>query len=115
LQKEGAVGSLSETMVHFFGPAASAQTAAKLLHELSGGKQDTVYLQNHKDDFVGTILGGNPATYDKVPEGSNKIKEWINMFNEQPTVHSCYGKGSDKCDTAYGQASATKIKYEKEK
>ena len=111
LQKEGAVGSLSETMVHFFGPAASAQTAAKLLHELSGGKQDTVYLQNHKDDFVGTILGGNPATYDKVPEGSNKIKEWINMFNDQPTVHSCYGAGTRECDTAYGGSATVGVKY----
>ena len=114
LQKEEAVGSLSETMVHFFGPAASASSAAALLYELSGGKQDTVHLQNHKDDFVGTVLGGNPATYDKVPDGSNKIKEWINMFNEQPTVHSCYGGNApEKCtgENAYGKPQSHEVKY----
>ena len=40
---------------------------------------------------MGAFLGGNPLTYDTVPEVSSNIKEWFNMFEDQPTVHSCYG------------------------
>ncbi len=51
---------------------------------------------------MGTVLGSNPATYEIVPDGSTKIKEWINMFNERPTVHSCYGGAPKDCTDSYG-------------
>jgi len=44
---------LSNTNIHYFGPADHAQDAANQLDELSNGRQNYVELQNHKDDFVG--------------------------------------------------------------
>lgn len=101
--------SLGDTLVRFFGPAYSAEKAAGMLYELSGGKQDTVYLQNHKDDLVG-VLGGNPATYGTVPDNSCKIKEWINILKDSPTVHSCYGAASQGCNDSYGEAKTVGVK-----
>jgi len=108
---ENGQGSLSDTLIRFFGPAYNAEKAAGMLYELSGGRQDTVYLQNHKDDFVGVVLGDNPASYGAVPEGSNKLKEWVNILKESPTVHSCYGSGSEKCDGSYGKASTMEVQF----
>lgn len=102
--------SLSDTLIRFFGPAYNAEKAAGMLYELSGGRQDTVYLQNHKDDFVGVVLGENPASFDAVPEGSNKLKEWVNILKDSPTVHSCYGNASKACGDAYGQAKTIEVK-----
>ena len=63
-----------------------------------------VELQNHKDDFVGGLIGGNPTTYGKTPDGSSKIKETINIFNGDYTAHSCTGANADKknCTDPYG-------------
>ena len=111
IQNKGAHGSLEETLLYLFGPAASARTAAGLLYSLSNGKQDTVYLQSHNEDFVGAFLGGNPLTYDTVLEGSSNIKEWFNMFEDQPTVYSCYGSNiPERCGKAYGTAKTIEVK-----
>jgi len=93
---------LSNTSVKLVGSAYNAQDAANSLENLSGGMQNTVQLQVHADDFVGRIIGGNPATYGSTPEGSSLIKEWINMFGASPTVHSCYGDASKACIKQYG-------------
>lgn len=95
---------LSNTTVKLVGSAYNAQDAANSLNDLSGGKQNTVQLQVHADDFVGRLLGGNPATYGETPVGSSLIKEWINMFVDTTTVHSCYGSGaaSTDCYPIYG-------------
>ncbi len=82
-------GVLSNTNIHYFGPADHAQDAANQLNQLSNGRQNYVELQNHKDDFVGGLIGGNPTTYGKTPDGSSKIKETINIFNGDYTAHSC--------------------------
>ena len=89
--------------IKFVGPAYSAQGAANFLNTLSGGNQNNVTLQNHMDDFVGRLIGGNEATYVNRPAGSNMIKEWLNIFGAAPTVHSCYGNGGSKdCIPTYG-------------
>ncbi|MFM0291260.1 two-partner secretion domain-containing protein [Paraburkholderia megapolitana] len=111
-QRRGAVGSLSATQIYFYGPAYNAQKAANLLFSLSDGKQDTVYLQNHRDDFVGSLIGMNPSTYDKRPEHSHKLFEWVNMFRPSPTVHGCYGKSSEQCQGDYGSPKTMPIKAE---
>lgn len=106
-----APGTLSETYLKFFGPAYNAEKAAGLLYQLSGGMQDSVSLENHRDDFVGSIIGGNPATFDQVGPGSTKVKEWLNMFGGSATVHSCYGSGGGKPDcNAYGNPNPVNIK-----
>ncbi|MDZ4098313.1 MAG: hemagglutinin repeat-containing protein, partial [Methylophilaceae bacterium] len=104
LKTMGLEDPLSNTSIKFVGPAYSAQEAANSLDTLSGGNQTTVQLQNHVADFVGRLIGGNQATYGEISEGSSLIKEWINMFGESPTVHSCYGSGasSPDCYPSYG-------------
>lgn len=111
LQRKGEQGVLENTQVYFYGPAANAYQTAGLLHDLSNGKQDRVFLQNHAYDFVGTGIGGNPGTYSKVPEGSNRFKESLKIFGKQPTVHGCAGKGNEKCETTYGIYDTLEIIY----
>lgn len=93
---------LSNTTVKLVGSAYNAQDAANSLNDLSGGKKNTVQLQVHADDFVGRLLGGNPATYGETPVGSSLIKEWINMFVNSTTVHNCGGDASIACIKKYG-------------
>jgi hypothetical protein len=73
---------------------------------LSLGSQTTsVKSYVHTDDFVGTLIGNNAATYGIRPEENTRIQEWINMFNDSPTVHSCYGAlASDACKYEYGDS-----------
>ena len=67
--KNGNEGILSDTHVFFFGPAANARATAEILDKLSGGKQNSLWLENHSNDFVGSIIGGNPATMTLTPAG----------------------------------------------
>ncbi|EMR12603.1 surface adhesin, partial [Methylophaga lonarensis MPL] len=109
LQTMGLVDPLSDTSIKFVGPAYSAQEAANSLDQLSGGNQTTVELQNHAADFVGRLIGGNQATYGEVPEGSSLIKEWINIFGQATSTHSCYGGASDVCGDTYGKPISVNI------
>ncbi|HEJ1943237.1 TPA: hemagglutinin repeat-containing protein [Pseudomonas aeruginosa] len=115
LINDGDSGILANTDINFYGPAFSAQRAADLLYQLSGGTKDLVNLQNHKDDFVGSILGGNPATHSLRPDSSNKVKEWIRMFSSPNTVHSCYGRPGEDCTSRYGDARTMEIKGKSER
>ena len=109
LQTMGLVEPLSNTNIKFVGPAYSAQEAANSLDTLSGGNQTSVELQNHMADFVGRLIGGNQTTYGEVPEGSNLIKEWINIFGQSTSAHGCYGVGSRACIKQYGAPSSINI------
>lgn len=100
---------LSDTHIKFVGPAYPAQEAANSLDRLSGGKQTTILLQNHAADFVGRLIGGNPATYGESYEENGLIKEWIKMFGASPTVHNCYGGANQACDDAYGEAISINV------
>jgi filamentous hemagglutinin len=96
---------LTQTQIRYVGPADNAQQAANNLSLLSGGQQTSIALQNHADDFVGTLIGRNPATYDKRPDGSNRLLEWLKVFGDAPTVHSCYGTmaiNPTECKENYG-------------
>lgn len=48
------------------------EKTADLLNKLSNGNKYSVELQRHKYDFVGGVIGGNPATMDDAPEGYNQ-------------------------------------------
>ncbi|MDX1750019.1 MAG: hemagglutinin repeat-containing protein [Methylophaga sp.] len=109
LQTMGLIDPLSNTNIKFVGPAYSAQEAANSLDTLSGGNHTSVELQNHTADFVGRLIGGNPSTYGQVSEGSSLIKEWINIFGEATSAHSCYGGSSDVCRDTYGKAISINI------
>lgn len=111
LASEGAIGTLTNTDIMFVGPAYSAQEAANLLDHISDSHNSNVQLQNHADDFVGTIIGGNPATYDQRPSDSSLLNEWIKILGDAPTVHSCYGTGavSQQCQPRYGQPTTVNV------
>lgn len=95
-------GVLSNTSVSFFGPAYNAQEAAGLLNHLSGGKNSVVQLENHAADFVGSLIGANPPTWDQIPPGRAKAQEWMDIVRKDVTTHSCYGRGKGNCDEKYG-------------
>lgn len=91
-------GSLSQTNINFSGPAYNAQDAANLLQDLSGNPNSTLRLQNHVNDPIGRILGGNPGTGGTTPEGSSAVGQAIRAVTLQPnTVHNCYGSGAGDC------------------
>ena len=112
-------GVLSNTNIHYFGPADHAQDAANQLDQLSGGTQTSITLQNHKDDPVGNLffIGNNPPTYGKIPDGSSKLKETLNVFTGDYTVHSCYGVNAnrDNCKKPYGDPETLIIRSDRSK
>lgn len=106
---------LDNTEIKFVGPAYNSQVAANTLDSMSDGDHSVVLLQNHKDDFVGGILGNNPFTYEARPPESSLLNEWVRIFGDAPTVHSCYGTGavSDKCRPSYGAPDTFEIRSER--
>jgi filamentous hemagglutinin len=103
--QSGFGGVLSNTEIKFVGPAYNALNAATMLDILSNGARSVVLLQNHADDFVGRLIGGNPATYDQRPAESSRLNEWWRILGDAPTVHSCYGTGAvdpEGCKGSYG-------------
>jgi filamentous hemagglutinin len=93
VQDQGGKGGA--TNVNLFGSAYSAQDAANTVNQLTNGRGQ-VTSQVHKDDFVGTALGGNAATGGTTPSGSSTLQEWIKMVGGDSTAHNNYGKGKDK-------------------
>jgi len=108
--RDGANGILTGTDINLYGPAYGAQKTANMLYGLSNGVKNYVNLQNHANDFVGVLIGGNPATYSTRPEGSNKLFEGIRMFTNNKSVHNCYQDGGKPCVERYGDPRTVKIK-----
>ncbi|CAM1656107.1 fhaB1 [Bartonella apihabitans] len=82
------------------------------MNKLSAGKKDEMILYFHKYDFVGGVIGGNPATMYGAPEGYNQLKAIGGMFGfdgKDFSVHSCYGLGKSGCGDMYGSAKSTII------
>jgi len=115
IEHDGANGQLNNTDIRLFGPAYKAQKAADSLYRLSNGRKKSVSLENHKDDFVGSVIGGNPATNTKIPDGSSHIKERVNMLKggdkNGRSVHNCYGGDAPgECTDRYGPSNRIEIK-----
>ncbi len=108
-EKRGIHGIAGNTSINLFAPAYNAQSMANTLDYLSDGKQTSVGLENHADDFVGIVFGKNPATFDKIPSGSGPWNEAWRIFTTYPTVHACYGHGSDVCISFYGSSHRIQI------
>lgn len=107
-----ATGSLSNTSVNFFGAAYSVYKADELLGKLQNrdavsdpATRDKMVLQYqiHQNDPVGVsiFVGNNPGTGGVIPPESSKLKEFINVFSGDTTVHSCYGDGAAESCTRY--------------
>lgn len=109
-EQGGSGGMLNNTEIKFVGPAYNAQDAANMLDAMSNGNRSVVLLQNHADDFVGTLIGGNPATYGQRPAESSRLNEWWRILGDAPTVHSCYGTGAVSVDCPkYGNPITVEI------
>nr|WP_172462896.1 hemagglutinin repeat-containing protein [Bartonella doshiae] len=101
-KQEGVHGIADNTNINFYGPAFNALTASGLLTYVSDNKQTSVGLENHQYDFVGGVIGGNPATLYQVPTGSNRWNEAWKILTSYPNVHACYGHADQRCQKAYG-------------
>ena len=110
MSQSNAQGSLSGTDISLFGSAYNAQQAADMLNKLgTQDKQGTVQSTVHIDDFVGTIIGNNPATGGTTPINSNLLKEWVKIFYGDSTAHNGYGTGkTDGSSESYWQDSRDK-------
>lgn len=99
------LGSLSETIINFYGPAYNAAKADALLSTLQNRDSVTnldqinamvLQLQNHIADPVGGLIGNNPSTGGTIPIGSSSFLEAINaVTGEAVTAHNCYGASSN--------------------
>ncbi|GLP99670.1 hypothetical protein GCM10007891_15240 [Methylophaga thalassica] len=78
--------------IYTVGSAFNNQQMADLLNKNSG-QNGNVYAQVHKDDFVGTFIGGNEATGGTTPEGSTSFIEGLKSIFFDVTVHNSYGEG----------------------
>ncbi|SUV44417.1 Uncharacterised protein [Bartonella doshiae] len=102
LKQQGFWGIAGKTNVNLYGPASNAEATADMLKYLRGDKQTSVGFDGHRYDFVSRIIGGNDYTYETVPAGSNRWKEWRNMFSDPNSVHTCLGHASPQCRYDYG-------------
>ena len=119
-------GLLGQTSMNFFGAAYSVQKADSLLGVLqdrsvfsSVEQRDAMALQyqNHNFDPVARapLVGFNAGTGGTIPEGSNRLWEWLKVFGGDKTAHNCYGKGGELCkpfwsDTKDGAAVFKRVK-----
>ncbi|MBI0021422.1 hemagglutinin repeat-containing protein [Bartonella sp. W8097] len=101
---------LANTELKFYGPAANAKQAAELLNKLSGGKSNSVYVENHKVDFVGSFVGGNPTTMTQIPGGSNNTMEILNVLLGRFSAHGCYGNSSGECRNSFGSSHGVYVR-----
>ncbi|WP_411378966.1 hemagglutinin repeat-containing protein [Pseudomonas sp. MPB26] len=102
------VGMLSDTAMDFFGAAYGVQKADTLLEILQDRSSVTsaeqrenmgLQYQNHNFDPVARapLVGFNPGTGGNIPEGSNRVWEWLKVFGAENTAHNCYANGGEAC------------------
>jgi filamentous hemagglutinin len=110
-QGDSTSGSLTNTTLYLFGSAYNALKADNLLAPLQNRDSITdtnllnsmvVQQQTHQADFVGYLLGGNPATGGTIPEDSSFMKETMRVLGGANTVHSCYMNGGVDCEKLWG-------------
>ncbi len=108
-KQEGVHGIAKNTRIKFYGPAANAEATADMLKYLRGDKQTSIGFDGHRYDFVSRIIGGNGYTYETVPAGSTRWKEWWNMFSDPRNAHTCLGGADDVCTGRYGTSHLEQV------
>nr|WP_172462900.1 hemagglutinin repeat-containing protein [Bartonella doshiae] len=108
-KQEGVNDVAGNTTISFHGPAANVLSASGLLGYVSGGKQTSIGFDGHRYDFVSRIIGGNGYTYETVPAGSTRWKEWWNMFSDPRNAHTCLGGADDVCTGRYGTSHLEQV------
>ncbi|WP_455466712.1 two-partner secretion domain-containing protein [Bartonella sp. B39] len=115
LDQKGRYRLVGKTTINLFGPAFNAQAMADTLERLSDGKKMSVGLENHKYDFVGRWIGGNPYTFEQIPAGSNGLIETFKIITDPINVHNCLGSGKPRYTQLYGLPHRVQIHSRKEK
>lgn len=71
--------------------------------------------QNHDFDPVARTpgVGFNPGTGGNIPDGSNRLWEWLKVFGAENTVHNCYGNGGTACQKYWDQSPTGKPEFVK--
>ncbi|WP_409361865.1 hemagglutinin repeat-containing protein [Bartonella heixiaziensis] len=115
LDQKGRNRLAGKTTINLFAPAFNAQAMADTLERLSDGKKTSVGLENHKYDFVGRWIGGNPYTFEQIPAGSNGLIETFKIITDSISVHNCLGSGKPRCTQLYGLPHRVQIHSRKEK
>ena len=67
-------------------------------------------IENHKVDFVGSFVGGNPATMTQIPSGSNNFMEILNVLLGKFSAHGCYGGSGSACRNAFGPSQGIYVR-----
>jgi filamentous hemagglutinin len=118
------VGLLGDTSMNFFGAAYGVNKADTLLGILqdrtkitSAEQRDGLILQyqNHDFDPVARTpgVGFNPGTGGNIPDGSNRLWEWLKVFGAENTVHNCYANGGEACRKYWSHSPTGKPEFVK--
>lgn len=118
------VGMLGDTSMNFFGAAYGVKKADTLLGVLqdrtnisSAEQRDALILkyQNHDFDPVARTpgVGFNPGTGGNIPDGSNRLWEWLKVFGAENTAHNCYGNGGPACRKYWDHSTTGKPEFVK--
>ncbi len=88
-------GAASNVNVNYYGGAANAADSSKTLQQLTGNEKATVNSTVHPQDFIGTVVGGNPATTTGAAnDGRGVIGNAVNVLLGTDTPHNSYGSGN---------------------
>lgn len=118
------VGLLGDTSMNFFGAAYGVKKADTLLGILqdrtkvtSAEQRDGLILQyqNHDFDPVARTpgVGFNPGTGGNIPDGSNRLWEWLKVFGAENTAHNCYANGGEACQKYWNHTPTGKPEFVK--
>ena len=111
-----------------YGGAQNVQTGNQTLQQLTGNNNAKINSVVQQNDFIGTVVGGNPATSSytssgpdgnatevtSLPDGRSAIGNVYNVLKGTATPHNCYGTsgGTPGCDKQWENlpiSSAPKI------
>ena len=97
LKQERQNGALANTVMKMVGPAANVEHADKILSQLQNrtSHRQAIRIENHKQDSIGSIIGGNSYTTETTKY--NFGKALYDTFFGKSSPHNCYGVGNYQC------------------
>ncbi|KKW68996.1 hypothetical protein AAV94_00815, partial [Lampropedia cohaerens] len=98
-RRPGAQGVLKETDIKMVGPAANVANSDRKFGHLQGQGETArhIVLENSALDFVGSLIGLNPATGDTNLKGKSWWSYTLDIFGGDSSAHNCYGFGNMQC------------------
>lgn len=98
---------MAQTDMKMVGPAADVAATDQVLNQLQGfGNQRnaqnadrSILIENHKMDFIGSLIGGNPYTVTTNTRDKDRWTTIKDIFGDDTSPHNCYGLGNRRCIT----------------